>query len=369
MKFICSRKTLLNGFSIVQKAVSTRTTLPILEGVLIQAEGNTIKLIATDLEIGIEKSLEGEIIEEGSIVLPANIIVELIRKLPDAPVEIKCDQEYRTKITCLKSEFVIQGQSSEDFPNLPTIEDENSIEIPQDLLRNIIRQTIFSVASDPTRPILTGALMEIQSNELRLIALDGYRLALRKGKTENRDNYGISEVIPGKTLNEISKILTNDDEMVRISRLDKQMLFEYENTKITTRLLEGEFINYNQILPDEYKTRIKVYTNDLIESCERAELLARQGKNNLIKVEILQDQLVITSNAEIGHVREELPIEIEGEELKIAFNSRYILDALKVIEEEEIYLDFTTSVSPCIIRPVEDDNFVYLILPVRLLKE
>lgn len=369
MNFICSRKTLLNGFSIVQKAVSARTTLPILEGILIKAEANTIRLIATDLEIGIEKSIEGEIIEEGSIVLPANFIVELIRKLPDAPVEIKSDQEHKAKISCLKSEFVIQGQGSEDFPNIPKVNGENAIEIPQDLLRNMIKQTIFSVASDETRPILTGALMEIDSNELRLIALDGYRLALRKGKTENQDNYGISEVIPGKTLNEVSKILTNDDDMVRISRLDKQMLFEYENTKITSRLLEGDFINYNQILPEEYKTRIRVSTNDLIESCERAELLARQGKNNLIKVEILQDRLIITSNAEVGHVREELPNEIEGEELKIAFNSRYLLDALKVIEEEEIYLDFTTSVSPCIIRPVEDDYFVYLILPVRLLEE
>lgn len=369
MNIICSRKKLLEGFSIVQKAVSTRTTLPILEGILIQAEDNQIRLIATDLEIGIERFIEGEIIEEGSVVLSSKIIVELIRKLPDASVEIKSNDEFKTEINCASSEFQIQGQNGIDFPELPEINDEHSIEIPQDLFRNMIRQTIFSVASDETRPVLTGTLLEIDDQQVRLVALDGYRLALRRGKADNSDNYKLKEVIPGRTLNEISKILTGEDELIQISKLGNHILFQYDNTRITSRLLEGEFINYNQILPEEYKTRIKVLTSDLVDSCERAELLARQGKNNLIKMEVLQDKLIITSNAEIGQVHEELPIETEGQDIKIAFNSKYLLDALKIIEDNEIYLEFTTSVSPCVIKPLENEYFVYLILPVRLLEQ
>lgn len=369
MNIICSKKNLLEGLSIVQKAVSNRTTLPILEGILIQAQDNQIKLIATDLEIGIERSIEGDIIEEGSVVLSSKIIVELIRKLPDAPVKMKSDDEYKTKINCASSEFIIQGQSGVDFPELPEINQEHSIEIPQDLFRNMIRQTIFSIASDETRPVLTGTLLEIEDEQVRLIALDGYRLALRRGKTENGDHYSLNEVIPGRTLNEISKILTSEDEMIQISKQGNHILFQYDNTSITSRLLEGDFINYNQILPEEYKTRIKVLTSELVDSCERAELLARQGKNNLIKMEILQGKLIITSNAEIGQVHEELSIETEGQDLKIAFNSKYLLDALKIIEDHEVFLEFTTSVSPCVIKPIEDEYFVYLILPVRLLEQ
>lgn len=369
MKIICSKNNLLNGFLTVQKAVSSRTPLPILEGILIEAEDNQIKLIATDLEIGIESYIEGDIVEEGSVVLSAKIIVELIRKLPDAPVEMKSDENNKTWITCASSEFVIQGQSGLDFPELPEVDNDYVIEVPQDLLKNMIRQTIFSVAVEETRPILTGALMEIEDNQVRLVALDGYRLALRKGKTAGSDHYSISEVVPGRILNEISKILGDVEEMVQISKMGNHILFQIGQTSITSRLLEGEFINYKQIIPEEYKTRVKVSTHALLDSCERAALLARQGKNNLIKMEIFQDQLVISSNAEIGQVHEEVPIDNQGEELKIAFNSKYFIDALRIVEDDEIFLEFTTSVSPCVMKPLEDEYFTYLILPVRLLEQ
>ncbi|MCR1899243.1 DNA polymerase III subunit beta [Irregularibacter muris] len=368
MNIKCSKNQLLEGVVTVQKAVSSRTTLPILEGIFIQAEENKIKLVATDLEIGIESYIEGEIIEEGSVVLSSRIISELIRKLPEAPVEIKSDEANKTWITCASSEFVIQGQSGLEFPDLPEVSDESFTEIPQDLFKNMIRQTIFSVAQDETRPILTGALLEVDEKAVSLAALDGYRLALRKGKTSGAGNDKIREVIPGRTLNEISKILSEEENMIQISHTGNQILFQFGNTRIISRLLEGEFINYNQIIPEEYKTKIKVKTKDLLDSCERAALLARQGKNNLIKMEIQGEQMVISSNAEIGQVHEEITIEIGGEELTIAFNSKYFIDALKIIEDEEIILEFTTSVSPCVIKPIEEDYFVYLILPVRLLE-
>lgn len=368
MRIICSKNNLLNGFLTVQKAVSSRSSLPILEGILIEVEEKKIKLVATDLEIGIESYIEGEILEEGSVVLSSKIIVDLIRKLPDASVEIKTDENNRTWIQCASSEFVIQGQSGLDFPELPEVNNQQKIEIPQDLLKHMIRQTIFSVAVEETRPILTGALMEIKEDQISLVALDGYRLALRKGKTSNHENYFISEVIPGRTLNEISKILTENEEMVQISKMGNHILFEVGKTNITSRLLEGEFINYKQIIPEEYKTRVKLSKNAFFDSCERAALLARQGKNNLIKMQLNQDTLVITSNAEIGKVHEEIPIELEGEELKIAFNSKYFIEALRNIDDEEIFLEFTTSVSPCVIKPTEGEYFTYLILPVRVIE-
>lgn len=367
MKIICSKGNLLNGFLTVQKAVSSRTSLPILEGILIEAEDNKIKLMATDLEIGIESYIEGEIQEEGFVVLSSKIIVELIRKLPDASVEINVDENNKTWIHCASSEFVIQGQSGLDFPELPEVNNQHMIEIPQDLLKHMIRQTIFSVAVEETRPILTGALMEVKENQVNLVALDGYRLALRRGKTVKAENYFISEVIPGRTLNEISKILMENEELVEISKMGNHILFQIGQTSIISRLLEGEFINYEQIIPEEYKTRVKISRHDLLDSCERAALLARQGKNNLIKMEINQDTLVITSNAEIGQVHEEIAIEPEGQELKIAFNSKYFIDVLRNIEDEEIFLEFTTSVSPCVIKPLEENYFTYLILPVRVI--
>ncbi len=369
MNIVCTKANLLEGLLRVQKAVSGRTTLPILEGILIQALDGQIKLIATDLEIGIETQVEGEIIQEGSVVLSSRIIVELVRKLPNGQVELKVGEDYRTRIHCESSRFIIQGQNALEFPELPEVDDEVQIQVSQDLLRDMIRQTIFSVAVDETRPVLTGALMEASEGEIRLVALDGYRLALRRGRTVNTQAHGIKEVIPGRILNEIGKLLQGEGEEVGISRANNQILFQWEGTRIISSLLEGEFINYIQIIPEEHKSRVRISTELLLDSCERAALLAREGKNNLIKMEILQEQLVITSNAEIGQVHEEIPIQLEGEELKIAFNSKYFIEALRNIGDEEVILEFTTSVSPCVIKPVEGDNFVYLILPVRLLEE
>lgn len=369
MDIICPKNHLLDAVLTVQKAVSNRTSLPILEGIFIQAEMEQIKVMATDLEIGIESYIEGEILEEGEVVLSSKIIGELIRKLPDAKVQIKSDDIDKTLITCGHSKFTIQGQNAEEFPELPEVDENNTIEVPQDLFRNMIKQTIFSVATDESRPVLTGALLELEGDKVSIAALDGYRLALRRGKTSSEGNNVIREVIPGRTLSEISKILTGEEDMVYISYTGNHILFQTGKTRIISRLLEGEFINYNQIIPEEYKSKVIVNTKDLLDSCERAALLARQGKNNLIKMELDNNTLVITSNAEIGNVYEELEIKYEGQEIKIAFNSKYFIDALRVIEDEEIALEFTTSVSPCVIKPLEDHYFVYLILPVRLLEE
>ena len=365
MKVICHQKTLVSSINIVQKAVSSKSTLPVLKGILLETEGNRLKLVGTDLELGIENYIECQIIRPGSVVLSSKIFGEIIRKLPDSHVEIDVDSDNNAVIRCENSEFTLIGQSSLEFPELPEIERDFRCAIPQDLLKNMIRHTAFATAVDETRPILTGVLMEIKDETISMVALDGYRLALRQG---NVKAFGKNKaVIPGKTLNEVLKVLTEEEnDMVEIYFTSKQVLFNMENTRIISRLLEGEFINYKQIIPNDHKSRVKVQTRSLLDSIERASLMAREGKNNLIKISIVDEKMTISSNSEMGKVFESIFIELEGEDIEIGFNSKYFIDALRVIDSDEIYLDFTTSVSPCILKPADNNNFTYLILPVRI---
>ncbi|MFZ5968722.1 MAG: DNA polymerase III subunit beta [Bacillota bacterium] len=365
MKIICSQKNLSHSINIVQKAVSPKTTLPILKGILLETCEQQLKLVGTDLEIGIENYIDAKIISQGSVVISSRLLGDIVRKLPDADVEIEVDDQNNVVIRCESSEFTLMGQPAVEFPELPEVEEENHYEVQQDLLKNMIRQTVFAAAIDEARPILTGVLMEIENGMVNMVALDGYRLALRQGniKTSNSNK----AVIPSKTLNELYRIISDEGiSNVDIFFTDKHVLFHMDDTRIISRLLEGEFINYKQIIPKEHRSCVKVDTRKILDSIERASLLAKEGKNNLIKFSIKDDKMVITSNAEIGKVYEEVPIILEGDDIEIGFNSKYLLDVLKIIDSEEIYLNFTTSVSPCIIKPTDHQNFTYLILPVRI---
>ncbi len=254
---------------------------------------------------------------------------------------------------------------SEDFPELPNINENMIFSIPQNILKNMIKGTIFATAQDETRPILTGVLFEIKNKILNLVALDGYRLAL---KSENLDTDNtISAVIPGKTLNEVSKILEENDENVNITFTPNHILFSIKDTKIISRLLEGEFIKYNSIIPEEYNLKITVKRTVLLNSIERASLMAKEGNTNLVKLDIEDETMVITSNSQLGMVREELNIILQGEPLQIAFNSKYLIDVLKIMDEDEIVMEFSSSVSPCIMKNKNINNCTYLVLPVRLL--
>ncbi|SKA97435.1 DNA polymerase-3 subunit beta [Caloramator quimbayensis] len=363
MWFTCEKELLENAINTVQRATSNKTTYQILEGILIKAIDNKVVLTATDLDLGIETYIKANVNKNGAIVVNSKLFGEFIRKLPNDIIMIEV-KDNNVFIKCNKSEFVIVGNNPDEFPSLPSINENTMYEISQDLLRNMIRQTIFAIAQDETRPILTGILFEIKDGMLNFVALDGYRLALKSESIESSQN--ISAVIPGKTLSEISKILEPSDDIVKITFTPNHILFTFENTKIISRLLDGEFINYRQIVPDEYKLRVKVSKNELLDSIERASLLAREGKTNLIKFEISDDKMVITSNSQIGKVYEEIEIELEGEGIKIAFNSKYFVDVLRIIDSEEIYLEFSTSVSPCVVKKCDSNNYIYLVLPVRL---
>ena len=366
MKIISTRNSLLEAINTVQKAVPSKTTLPILEGILFEARNGKLKLIATDLEIGIETTINVDVIVPGKIVISAKTIGDIFRKLPDSDVEIEITDNNTIYIKCENSKLKIMGVSSEEFPSLTEVDKNSPISFTQATLKDMIRQTLFATSTDEIRPVLTGVLFEVVGEKVSFIALDGFRMAVKWCSCINDMN--IKAVVPGKTLSEISKIINDNQEKIDIFFSKNHIMFETGDTVIVSRLLDGEFINYKQLLPSDYKIRVKVPTSKLMESCERAALFAKDSKNNMIKFEINDELMAIKSNSDTGDVHEEIKISKTGEDIEIAFNAKYFIDALKVIQSDEIYIDFNTNVSPSIMRPVKETDFLYLILPVRLKK-
>ena len=327
-------------------------------------EDGQLKLTGYDLEIGIETYTQAEVIEEGEIVVNARLFGDIIRKLPDSFVEIETDAENNVYINCLNSRFKIKGDSAREYPRLPEVNEEDLYNIPQDLLKNMIKQTVFAISQDQTKPILMGELLEIIDGDISLVAIDGYRLAVRSCKIDNiTDNAKV--IIPGKTLNDVNSLLSSEED-VKVGFDEKNAIFIINDTKIITRLLEGDFIDYKKLLPREYNSKVKLKTKELLNSIERASLLSQSEKNNLIKLSIRDNVMAITSNTDKGNVYEEVNLELSGEYLDIAFNSRYFLEGLKNIDSEEIFIEFTTNINPCIIRPADDVKYTYLLLPVRI---
>lgn len=366
MKFICEKQKLQEGISISSKAITGKTTMPILEGIYISAKDNQLKLIGSDMDVSIETMVDADIKEEGSIVIDSRIFGEIIRKLPNSEIIIETLENEIIQITCQKSVFNLVYMNGDEYPELPKINESLSVEVPQNILKSMIRGTSFAIAQDETRPILQGILFEVKDKKLNLVALDGYRLAIRTEFLDNDNN--IEVVIPGKTLNEVSRILEDISDIVKITFTDNHILFNLSNTKIISRLLDGKFVNYSSLLPQEYKILLDVKKQELQNCIERASLMAKDSNSNLIKLDIQEENMIITSNSQLGKVREELNINLQGGEMQIAFNSKYLLDVLKNIEDDEVKLEMTSGVSPCVIKCKNTDNSKYLVLPVRLLR-
>lgn len=365
MKFTCEKSILQEGISTVQKAVTGKSTMPILNGILLKTAGSEVILTGSDIDLSIETKVKADISEEGSIVIDAKIFGEIIRKLPNDAVHINTIDNNSIEILCQKSRFTLIHMNAEDFPVIPSINENMIFSVSQKILKHMIRGTIFATAQDETRPVLTGVLFEINNNNLNLVALDGYRLALRSEELSTENT--ISAVIPGKTLNEVSKILEDDDEKVNITFTPNHILFSLGETKVISRLLEGEFIKYNSIIPGEFNLKVISKRSELLHCIERASLMAKDSNTNLIKLSIEEDNMIITSNSQLGMVREEMSIILQGKSLQIAFNSKYLIDVLKIMEEDEITMEFSSSVSPCVIKNKDINNCTYLVLPVRLL--
>lgn len=364
MKIICSKANLVKGVSIVSKAVPSRTTMPILECILIDASANEIKLTANDMELGIETVIEGEIIERGIIALDAKFFSEIVRKLPDNEVVIESDDSFQTIITCEKAKFTIAGKSGEDFSYLPYIEKNESISISQFTLKDVVRQTIFSIADNDTNKLMTGELFEINENRLRVVSLDGHRISIRN--IELKENYSpLKVVVPGKTLQEISKILTGEaEDMVDIYFADNHILFEFDQTKVVSRLIEGEYFHIDQMLSSDYDTKVKVNKREFLSCIDRATLLIREGDKKPIILNIQDGSLQLKINSFAGSMNEELGIDKEGKDLLIGFNPRFFIDALRAIDEEEVTLYMVNPKAPCFIKD-DAGTYVYLILPVN----
>lgn len=365
MKIVCTKSNLLTGVQIVSKAVPNKTTMSILECILIDTRNGEIKLTANDMELGIETVIDGEILDKGMIALDAKIFLEIVRKLPDNNITIETNNEtYKTTITCEKAKFNIIGKSGEDFSYLPDIVRNDSIVISQFTLKEVIRQTIFSIADNDNNRLMTGELFEIDNDTLKVVSLDGHRISIRRISLKN--SYGNKKVVvPGKTLSEVSKILSGDiDKDVSIFFTDKHILFEFDNTLVVSRLIEGEYFRIDQMLSSDYETKIKMNKKELLDCIDRATLLVKEGDKKPVIINITDSSMQLKMNSTVGSMDEEIDITKEGKDLMIGFNPKFLIDALRVIEDEEIDLYMVNPKAPCFIRNAEE-SYIYLILPVN----
>ena len=370
MKIICEKEKILKALNSVTKAVANKTTMPILEGILIQTNDGEVKLTTYDLEIGIEYIIDADVKEQGATVVNAIMFSEIIRKLPDTDINISLNENNLLVIECEGSLYKLATMNPEEFPELPQITVENSIEIEQNTLKEMIRKTIFAVSTEENRPIFTGCLFEIKNNKLNVVAVDGFRLAWKSKFLQNSVN-DFTAVIPGRTLNEVNKIILDSFDTIKIGVAKNQALFEMENCKLVTRLLDGEFLNYSSVIPENWETRIRVNRNNLSNCFERISLISASSiekeKKYPVKVSIEIGKVIISCTNQTGDAKEAMYVSTEGQNLEAGFNPKYFLDALRAIDDEEIFVDFGTSISPCIIRPVEESgDYIYMILPIRL---
>ena len=364
MKLICSKANLLKGVNIVSKAVPSKTTMSILECILIDASANEIKFTANDMERGIETIVEGEILEKGIIAIDAKVFSEIVRKLPDNEVTIASDSNYQISITCEKANFHISGKSGEDFSYLPYIEKTDFISISQFTLKELIRQTIFSIADNDNNKLMTGELFEVHNNEFKVVSLDGHRISIRK--IELKDSYPDRKVIvPGKSLQEVSKILSGETEdEVRIFFTGNHIVFEFDNTIVVSRLIEGEYFKINQMLSSDYETKFVINKKEMLSCIDRATLLVKEGDKKPIVFRITDENMEISINSQLGSMKEDIDIQKEGKDILIGFNPKFLIDALRVIDDEEVTIYMVNPKAPCYIRD-EEEKYVYLILPVN----
>lgn len=363
MKLVCSRTNLLNGVQTVSKAVPGKTTMSILQCILVDASSN-IKLTANDMELGIETIVEGEIIEPGIVALDAKIFLEIVRKFPEGDIKIETDDTYQTVITSGNANIKIVGKTGDDFSYLPNIEKLDSIVLSQFSLRELIRQTIFSIADNDTNKLMTGELFEVSGDKLRVASLDGHRISIRKVYLKN--SYPKKKVVvPGKALNEISKILSGDtDKDVIIFFTNKHIVFEFDNTIVVSRLIEGDYFNIDQMLSSDYETKVTINKRKLLDSIDRATLLVKEGDKKPIIINITDENMELKINSTIGSMREVIDISKNGKDLMIGFNPKFLIDALRVIDGEEIDIYLVNPKAPCFIKDSED-SYVYMILPVN----
>lgn len=367
MKLICSKSNLFQGVNVVSKAVPSKTTMSILECILIDASNGSIKLTANDMDLGIETIIDGEVIEKGIIAIEAKIFSDIVRKLPDNDVVIETTDNYQVVISCEKAKFTLSGKSGDDFTYLPFIEKEDYVTLSQFTLKNVIQQTIFSIADNETNKLMTGELFEINGSELKVVALDGHRIAIRK--IDLKDTYNNQKVIvPGKTLNDISKILSGDAEKdVNIYFTKNHIVFEFDRTTVVSRLIEGEYFRIEQMLSNDYETKLTINRREFIDCIDRATLLVKEGDKKPIVIHVKDGVMELRISSFMGSMNEEIDIDKSGKDILIGFNPKFLLDALRIIEDENVNIYMMNSKAPCFIKN-DEESYIYLVLPVNMLE-
>lgn len=364
MKISASKSELIKSINIVLRAVPSKTTMNILNCILIDASVDEIRLTANDMELGIETIVQGTILQRGIICLDAKLLSEIVRKLPDAEVVIETDDNYQTLITSENSFFHIVGKDPSEFPHLPLIEKEDPVVLSQFQLREIIRQTIFSIALNDSNRILTGEYLEIRENELRIVGLDGHRIAIRQ-LTLDKSYHEHKVIIPGKTLSELMKILTGEqDDLVSLYFTRNEILFEMDGTIVISRLIEGNYFRIDQMLSNDYETTVVLKKTDFMNSVDRAMLFTSESEKRPLVLSVESNSINMKINSQLGSMSDTLEIEKEGKDLKIGFNPKFILDALRVIDDEKITVYFLNAKAPCFIKD-EEQSYIYMVLPVN----
>lgn len=365
MKFTCPKNILLESINTVSKAVSTSSTLEILKGIKIEANEN-IKLTGSDLDLSIESIFEADIREQGTVIIDTRIFSDIIKKLPDGDVEIYT-KDNEMKISCLNTKFNILYLSAEGYPDIKKVEEGNKIKIYSKDLKKIIKNTIFAISNNESRPVLMGSKFEIKKSNLKVVSIDGSRLALCNQIIPETEYEDLSFVVPGRVLNELLKILKDDETIVEMSVKNNSVMFSFDNYTIIARLLEGEFFDYNKAIPTNCSIKVKLDVKKLTDIVERAAIIINYDDPKIpVILNIKTDEISVECISKRGNFNESIFVEKDGEDLKIGMDSRLLLDALKCIEHESAVFEFNTVISPCVIKPIEGDSFIYMVLPRRI---
>jgi len=367
MKVICQGLDLSDAVLKVTKALNSKNITPILDGIRMEAKGDSIILFATDLELAIEKKIPAEVLLEGEIVVPGRFFADMVKMLTNEQIEMTLDENMRLKIKYTDGEIEKQCYSVNEYPMMEKVLAGESFDIVSKELKDLISKTTFSVSNDDARPTLKGCLFEAEEYQISSVALDGYRLALVKKPLEKKVEQKIKVIVPARSLCELNKFLEESEDIVQVKMEDNFLMVDLGHTCLMTRLLTGDFINYKQIIPTDFDTNVIINKDQFKSSLDRAAILSRGEKNNLVKLDIKEDTLHLISNSDDGaNLHEIVAINLAGKDMTIAFNSRYLLDCLKVIDDEFIKINLNTPVNPCIITPCDKDEYLYLILPVRM---
>lgn len=364
MKFSCYQTQLAEAVLKVQRAVATKSNIQALEGILIKTKGNKIELCGYDLELGIQTTIEATVQEEGSIVLNAKLFSDIVRRLPEQTVNIELDSNLIATITCEHCKFSIVGLSAEDYPSIPQFDESQNLFISENKIKSMIRQTIFAVAETASNPVHTGTLFKIEEGQITLAAVDGYRFALRTEALDSQSN--LSFVVPGKTLSELLKLIPDEDENLQTSIGSKHIIFKFEECSVISRLLEGEFLDYKAAIPKIATTTTTVNTREFIASLERVSLLITDRLKSPVCCLFSDNVISLSCATAMGKGTDKLSAQILGNKMEIGFNSKYLLDALRNAETDEVKIEMNGSLSPMKITPSKSEDFIFLVLPVRL---